>query len=151
MDKTSDFQLNETTIFNDSGLNFDIMNNNRGIDNQNDCIVKSSYLEIEAYCYLFIMCPLALIGIVLNIISLRVFNDKSFNSVTFKYLRLIAITDLFICIIVIPYCLTAYTQPLNKIDMFARHFYLVYIYIPGANLAINLSMFLNLLVIFFYY
>ncbi len=77
---------------------------------ENVCIVKSSYLEFEAYCYLFIMCPLAFIGIVLNIISLRVFNDKSFNSVTFKYLRLIAITDLFICITVIPYCLTAYTQ-----------------------------------------
>lgn len=76
----------------------------------NECIVKSNYLEFEAYCYLLIMCPLALIGIILNIISLRVFNDKSFNSVTFKYLRLIALTDLFICITVIPYCLTAYTQ-----------------------------------------
>jgi hypothetical protein len=76
-----------------------------------ECVVKSNYLEFEAYCYLFIMCPLALIGIILNMISLRVFNDyKSFNSVTFKYLRLIAFTDLFICITVIPYCLTAYTQ-----------------------------------------
>ena len=64
----------------------------------------------------------------------------------FKYLRLITGTDLLICVIIIPYCLTAYTQPWNTYDWYIRHFYLVYVYIPGANFAISLSTFLNLLV-----
>ena len=126
-----------------------IMTNNNplsNVSNAEKCKLESIYLEIEHYCYLFIMCPLAVIGIILNLINLKVFRDKSFNTVTFKYIRLITLTDLFICITIIPYCLTAYTQPFNKYDMFARHLYLAYVYIPGANLAINLSTLLNLLV-----
>jgi hypothetical protein len=110
------------------------------------CELTISYLQIEQYCYIFIMCPLAFIGIVLNLISLKVFINKSFNTVTFKYIRLITLTDFFICIIIIPYCLTMYTQPFNKYDLFGRHFYLAYFYMPGANFAINISMLLNLLV-----
>jgi hypothetical protein len=111
-----------------------------------ECQLKTSYFEEEFYCYLFIMCPLAVAGVILNLISLKVFKDRSFNAVTFKYIRLITLTDFFICLIIIPYCVTAYTQPFNKYDLYARHFYLAYIYIPGANFAINLSMLLNLLV-----
>lgn len=85
------------------------------------CILTSIYFDFEPYCYLFVMFPLAIIGIVLNIVNLKIFSNKSFNSVTFKYIRLITITDLFICITIIPYFLTAYTQPFNKYDMFARH------------------------------
>jgi hypothetical protein len=110
------------------------------------CNSEIIYLDVEQYFYLFLMCPLAIIGIILNLISLKVFRDKSFNSVTFKYLRLITLTDFFICIIIIPYCITNYTQPFNKYDMFLRHFYLAYVYIPGANIAINLSTLLNVLV-----
>ena len=109
------------------------------------CSLHSDYLAIEAYCYLFIMCPMALVGIWLNSMSLRVFCDKSFGAVTFKYLRLVAFTDIFTCTIIIPYCVTAYTQPLGAHDMFVRHLYLAYLYLPGANLAINLNTFLNLL------
>jgi hypothetical protein len=111
-----------------------------------NCEPKSEFFEIEAYCYLFIMCPLAIIGIVLNIICLLVFKNKCFTSVTFRYLRLIALSDFFICLVIIPYCITAYTQPFNKYDLYLRHFYLAYVFIPGANMAINLSTFLNLLV-----
>jgi hypothetical protein len=111
-----------------------------------ECQLRTSYFEEEFYCYLFIMCPLAIAGVILNLISLKVFKDRSFNAVTFKYIRLITLTDFFICLIIIPYCVTAYTQPFNKYDLYARHFYLAYIYIPGANFAINLSMLLNLLV-----
>lgn len=110
------------------------------------CRLKNSYLDVEAYSYLFIMVPLALIGIILNLLSLKVFINKSFNTVTFKYIRLITLTDFFICLLVIPYCLTSYTQPFNKYDLYARHFYLAYFYMPGANVAINVSMLLNLLV-----
>jgi len=91
-----------------------------GPSNQS-CILEQIYFDFERYCYLFVMFPLAVIGIILNIVNLKVFNDKSFNSVTFKYIRLITITDLFICITIIPYFLTAYTQPFNKYDLFARH------------------------------
>nr|QVK45821.1 G protein-coupled receptor [Proales similis] len=116
------------------------------VSNASNCSVESNYLKLEAICYLFIMCPLAVLGLVLNLAILKVFSDKSFNTVTFKYLRLIAVSDFFICLVIVPYCLTAYTQPFNEFDLYGRHLYLAYVYIPGANLAINLSMFLNLLV-----
>lgn len=122
------------------------MLNKTDLSNESECELSNSYFRFEAYCYLLVMCPLALIGIVLNLISLQVFRDKSFNTVTFKYLRLITLTDFFICIIIIPYCITSYTQPFNRYDLFVRQLYLAYLYIPGANFAINLSMFLNLLV-----
>lgn len=110
------------------------------------CSLNINYYDEEFYCYLFIMCPLALVGILLNLVSLKVFSDKSFNTVTFKYLRLITLTDCFICCIIIPYCITSYTQPFSRHDLFGRQIYLAYIYIPGANFAITLSMLLNLLV-----
>lgn len=110
------------------------------------CPLDIQYLPTEMYCYLFVMVPLAIIGIVLNLISLKCFLDRSFNSVTFKYLRLITLTDFFICVIIIPYCILFYTQPFNKYDLYARHLYLAFWYMPGANVSINISMLLNLLV-----
>ena len=109
------------------------------------CKLNLEYKHFEKYYYLYFMCPVAIIGIILGFISVRVFNAKSFNStVTFKYLRIIARIDLFICIILLPYCLTNYTKSINEYDLYARHFYLAYIYIPLANTAINLSMLFNL-------
>lgn len=110
------------------------------------CPPPIPYFTTEMICYLFVMCPLAFIGIILNLVSLKCFLDKSFNSVTFKYLRLITLTDFFICVIIIPYCVFFYTQPFNKYDHYARHLYLAFLYMPGANVAINVAMLLNLLV-----
>jgi hypothetical protein len=114
--------------------------------NSSDCTLKPSYILEEQICYLYIMCPLAIIGLILNIISIKVFNDKSFNTVAFCYLRLMTYFDLIICAIIIIYCLTAYTSSLNKYDLFIRHLYLAYIYIPIANIASNLTMLIKLLV-----
>ena len=107
--------------------------------NKTTCGELIPYKDFEPYYYLYFMCPVALIGIFLNIVSLRVFNAKSFNAtVTFKYLRIIALTDLFICLIVLVYCITMYTPALNYVDLYIRHFYLAYIYIPFANMIVNL-------------
>ncbi len=110
------------------------------------CSLKPTYFEWEPIYYLAIMCPIAFIGLFTNTITFKIFMDKTFNSVTFKYLKLIAITDFFICLTVIPYCLTSYTQAYNYYDLFARNFYLAYIYLPITNILITLSMYLNLLV-----
>lgn len=114
--------------------------------NQTSCPLDMHYLSVEMYGYLFVVCPLAFVGILLNLISLKCFLDKSFNSVTFKYLRLITLTDFFICVIIIPYCVLFYTQPFNKYDLYGRNLYLAFLYMPGANVAINVAMLLNLLV-----
>lgn len=101
--------------------------------------IQHKYFPVEHYIYIYYMCPLAIIGIVLNAISLRVFNAKSFSTtVTFKYLRIIARIDLFICIIVLGYCISFYTPVFNRHDLYIRNHYLAYIYIPFANLSINL-------------
>lgn len=101
--------------------------------------IQHKYFPIEHYIYIYYMCPLAIIGIVLNATSLRVFNAKSFSTtVTFKYLRIIARIDLFICIIVLGYCISFYTPVFNRHDLYIRNHYLAYIYIPFANLSINL-------------
>ncbi len=104
-----------------------------------ECANLISYLPFEPFYYLYFMCPVALTGIFLNVISLQVFKSKSFNTtVTFKYLRIITRTDLCICTIVLFYCLSMYTPAFNYYDLYIRHFYLAYIYIPFANLLINL-------------
>jgi hypothetical protein len=137
----SDF-IQQHTI-EDSSIVTSILSSNNSDSN---CSIELTYSKVESLCYLYIMCPLAFLGVVLNIVSLRVFADKGFNSVTFKYLRLITWTDLFICIMVIPYCTLLYTQPFNAYDAFIRRLYMAYIFNAGANFAINLSMILNLLV-----
>lgn len=123
-----------------------IRQNETTLNNQIVCKVVLEYMPIEMYFYLFLMCPLAIFGIVLNLVSLKCFLDKSFNTVTFKYLRLITLTDFFICVIIIPYCLFFYTQPFNEYDLYGRQLYLAFLYMPGANIAITVSMLLNLLV-----
>ena len=143
---TVDYLIENNTYSINKFSNDFLPNSDADLNSTNICSPKNYYFEDERIYYLFIMCPIVFTGVFLNLISLIVFNDKSFNSVTFKYLRLITLTDLFICLILIPYCLTSYTQPYNKYDLYVRHFYLAYIYIPGANTAINLSTFLNLLV-----
>lgn len=108
--------------------------------------LKPLYFDWEPIYYLAIMCPIAFIGLFSNVFTFRVFLDKSFNSITFKYLKLITIIDFLICLTVIPYCLTSYTRAFNYVDLYLRNFYLAYIYFPMANLLITLSMYLNLLV-----
>jgi len=108
--------------------------------------MEPTYFEWEPIYYLAVMCPIAFFGLFSNVITFRIFLEKSFNSVTFKYLKLITITDFFICLTVIPYCLTSYTSSYNYYDQYMRNFYLAYIYLPMANLLITLSMYLNLLV-----
>ncbi len=103
------------------------------------CTQLQSYLPFEPLYYLYFMCPVAITGILLNVVSLQVFKAKSFNAtVTFKYLRIITRADLCICTIVLFYCLSMYTPAFNYYDLYVRHFYLAYIYIPFANLLINL-------------
>lgn len=114
--------------------------------NETNCNFKHDYSIEEKICYLYIMCPIALIGIILNILCLRVYFHASFNTVAFSYLRIMSWIDLIICSIVLPYCLITYTNSFNEYDLYARHIYLAYFYIPLANLASNLTMLLTVLV-----
>ncbi len=127
-----------------------LSSNNNSSNNTNQtlpiCLLEPTYFEFERVYYLAIMCPIAIIGILTNVVTFRLFSHKCFSTVTFKFLRLIAISDCFICIIVVPYCLTSYTPAFNEIDMYFRNFYLAYIYLPLANFLITISMYLNLLV-----
>ena len=123
--------------------------NNSSNNTSNDlpmCTLEPAYFEFERVYYLAIMCPIAIIGIFTNVVTFRLFSYKCFNTVTFRFLRLIAISDCFICIIVVPYCLTSYTPAFNESDMYFKNFYLAFIYLPVANLLITISMYLNLLV-----
>ena len=104
-----------------------------------NCSGLKSYLDFEQYYYLYFICPIAIIGIILNVISLLVFNAKSFTTtVTFKYLRIIARIDICICIILSGYSFFMYTPAFNYTDLLIRHSYLVYIFLPFANIFITL-------------
>jgi hypothetical protein len=112
------------------------------------CSIEPKIFLEEQIIYLCLICPLAAIGIILNILSIKVFNDKSFNTVAFCYLRLMTVFDLLICLIMIVYCLTGYTNAFNQYDFFIRNLYLAYIYIPLANICSNLATLMKLLVTF---
>lgn len=125
---------------NGSYQNFSIKSTNA------NCSLIPTYYNFERIYYLAFMCPIAIIGIFSNIITFRIFSEKYYNSITFKYFKLIAITDSFICFIVVPYCITSYTQAFNNLDLYLRNMYLAYIFLPLTNLFISLSMYLNCLV-----
>lgn len=131
----------ETTNY----LNKSTMNSSNSILHSN-CSLEPTYYDFERIYYLVFMCPIALVGIISNVITFRIFSEKCFNSITFKYFRFIAITDSFICIIVVPYCITSYTQAFNNYDSYFRNIYLAYVYLPMTNLLISLSMYFNALV-----
>lgn len=116
------------------------MNLTNSTNNSEHCVPLVTYQPFEQYYYLFCMCPIAIIGIVLNIVSWKVFNADSFRgTVIFKYLRIITKIDLFICILVFGYCILMYTPAINYHDLYyVRHSYLAYIFIPLANFSINL-------------
>lgn len=113
---------------------------------RSDCNVTLTYFPIEAIIYRYILCPLAVSGILFNIISIHIYGDKSFATTAFKYLRLLAIVDLVICTIVIPYCIAFYTPARDADDIFGRYVYLFYIYIPLSNIFSNLATLLTILV-----
>ena len=111
------------------------------------CVYSISYFHAEHIIYLYIMTPIALIGIFLNSISIIVYSDKSFSTVAFKYLKLLSITDLFICIIVTPYFICFYSkQNTDEPGFKLRMHYLRFIIIPFSNIASNLATLFNLLV-----
>ncbi len=65
-----------------------------------NCSVSLQYKFLEHIVYLYVMSPLCCIGLILNVINLIVFSDRSFKNLTFKYLRLIAFVDCITCILV---------------------------------------------------
>ena len=110
------------------------------------CSVSLQYRLIEHIVYLYFMAPLCLIGLVLNVINLLVFSDRSFKNLTFKYLRLIAFVDCITCSLVFIYCITNYTRPHNLDDKYFRIWYLVSVYFPLANITAGCNVLLTLTV-----
>lgn len=110
------------------------------------CSVSLHYKFLEHIVYLYVMSPLCLIGLVLNVINLIVFSDRSFKNLTFKYLRLVAFVDCITCILVFIYCITNYTQPHSLNDKYFRLWYLVNVYFPLANITAACNVLLTLTV-----
>ena len=111
-----------------------------------NCSVAIQYKFIEHIFYLYFMSPLCLIGLLLNVINLMVFADRSFKNLTFKYLRLIAFVDCITCILVFIYCITNYTQPRTLNDKYFRIWYLVNVYFPMANITAGCNVLLTITV-----
>jgi hypothetical protein len=111
-----------------------------------NCSISLQYKFIEHIGYLYLMSPLCLIGLILNVINLIVFSDRSFKNLTFKYLRLIAFVDCITCILVFIYCITNYTKPYSLNDKHFRIWYLVHVYFPLANITAACNVLLTLTV-----
>ncbi|CAF3854814.1 unnamed protein product [Rotaria magnacalcarata] len=111
-----------------------------------NCNVSLQYKIIEHIVYLYVMSPLCLIGLILNVINLIVFSDRSFKNLTFKYLRLIAFVDCITCILVFIYCITNYTRPRTLNDKYFRIWYLVNVYFPLANITAACNVLLTITV-----
>ena len=112
----------------------------------NNCSVALQYTFVEHIFYLYFMSPLCLIGLILNVINLIVFSDRSFKNLTFKYLRLIAFVDCITCILVFIYCITNYTRPHTLNDKYFRIWYLVNVYFPLANITAACNVLLTITV-----
>ncbi|CAF0989231.1 unnamed protein product [Didymodactylos carnosus] len=112
----------------------------------NNCTLSLQYKFIEQIVYLYIMSPLCIIGLLLNIINLWIFSDRSFKNLTFKYLRLIAFVDCITCILVFIYCITNYTKPSSLKDKYFRTWYLVNVYFPLANITAGCNVLLTITV-----
>jgi len=110
------------------------------------CSVSLQYKFIEHIVYLYLMSPLCFIGLLLNVISLIVFSDRSFKNLTFKYLRLIAFVDCITCTLVFIYCITNYTRPRTLNDKYFRIWYLVNVYFPLANITAACNVLLTITV-----
>nr|QVK45822.1 G protein-coupled receptor [Proales similis] len=107
---------------------------------------KQDFLVAEAIIYLYLLCPLCILGIFLNLASIHIYGDKSFTTTAFKYLRFLSLTDLLICIVVIPYTVSYYTPAATDSHVWVKLVYLYYIFIPVANSLSNLATLFNLLV-----
>ena len=112
----------------------------------NNCSVALEYKFFEHLSYLYFMSPLCVIGLLLNVINLIIFSDRSFKNLTFKYLRLIAFVDCITCILVFIYCITNYTRPRTFNDKYFRIWYLVNVYFPLANITAACNVLLTLTV-----
>lgn len=123
--------------------NISLINPNPMMSN---CSVALPYRFLEHITYLYVMSPLCIIGLLLNVINLLVFADRSFKNLTFKYLRLIAFVDCITCILVFIYCITNYTRPRTLNDKFFRTWYLVNVYFPLANITAGCNVLLTITV-----
>ena len=126
-----------------------VLLNSRTIDineTQGNCSIALQYQFIEHIFYLYFMSPLCLIGLILNVINLIIFADRSFKNLTFKYLRLIAFVDCITCILVFIYCITNYTRPHTMNDKYFRIWYLVNVYFPLANITAACNVLLTITV-----
>lgn len=146
--------MNDHGMFPSSSVTFEqnftvnMINQNSSGNNSlpSACTVSLQYRFLEHVFYLYLLSPLCLIGLLLNIINLIVFADRSFKNLTFKYLRLIAFVDCITCVLVFIYCVTNYTQPRSMSDKYFRTWYLVNVYFPLANITAACNVLLTLTV-----
>ena len=98
--------------------------------------------------YLFIHMPMAITGIMTNILNLIVLHQKPFRiKVTaFTLLRAMACADLFTCCTVLPIGLCRCLEPHEQWHTYLQQFYEVYIYLPIANWFGTVSVWLTMVV-----
>jgi hypothetical protein len=140
--------LSPSALAVDSNLTLTFLNNPiiSSIESLNNCSVTLQYKFVEHIFYLYVLSPLCLIGLILNVINLIIFSDRSFKYLTFKYLRLIAFVDCITCTLVFIYCITNYTRPRTLNDKYFRIWYLVNVYFPLANVTAACNVLLTITV-----
>ena len=143
--------MNDQVMLSSAGLS--VVDQNLTIDEyqtpsllSTNCSVSLQYRFLEHLVYIYFMFPLCLFGLVVNVINLIIFSDRSFKNLTFKYLRLIAFVDCITCTLVSIYCITSYTRPRTLNDKFFRIWYLVHVYFPLANITAACNVLLTLTV-----
>ncbi|CAF2418630.1 unnamed protein product [Rotaria sp. Silwood2] len=144
----NDHVISSTALSVDHNLTLSLFNNPTiySIEPINNCSVTLQYTFVEHIFYLYFMSPLCLIGLILNVINLIVFSDRSFKNLTFKYLRLVAFVDCITCTLVFIYCITNYTRPRTLNDKYFRIWYLVNVYFPLANITAACNVLLTITV-----
>ena len=100
------------------------------------------------YAYFILDMPIALLGIVTNILNLVVLNQRPFSIKVTAYTLLVAlaVADLLTCTIIFPITFCRCIKPTEKWHMYLQQFYDVYIYLPLANTFATASMWLTLVV-----
>ncbi|CAF0747372.1 unnamed protein product [Rotaria sp. Silwood1] len=144
----NDHVISSTVLSVDHNFTLTLFNNPTiySIEPINNCSVALQYKFVEHIFYLYFMSPLCLIGLILNVINLIIFSDRSFKNLTFKYLRLVAFVDCITCTLVFIYCITNYTRPRTLNDKYFRIWYLVNVYFPLANITAGCNVLLTITV-----
>jgi hypothetical protein len=107
------------------------------------------YIYSIEYLHLFLFTPLSLMGFILNIVCLFIFNQKEFRSIPlYYYLKIYTVHGLVINFVEFFYSFTQCVRLLSFIsNTYEAHFFVTYIYIPVFNTCQYCKFLIDLLII----